>query len=164
VGWFEPRDERAYDRGTLVVCHTARGLEVGEVLLCSPDRHEPGDGELVRRITPADERQMRDHNRQQSYAFEAGQAALERHGVPVALIDVERLFDGSSTYFYIAGNLGNRSHDVMRELGVELGTEIRFHTVATTTPARCGAACGSDGGDCSAGHCATCPAVGVRKK
>jgi cell fate regulator YaaT (PSP1 superfamily) len=164
VGWFEPRDERAYDRGTLVVCHTARGLEVGEVLLCSLDRHEPGDGELVRHITPADELQMRDHRRRQSYAFEAGQAALERHGASVALIDVERLFDGSSTYFYVVGDLGNGSHDVLRELSVELGTEIRFHTVAPTTPAGCGAACGSDGGGCSAGHCATCPAVGVCKK
>ena len=60
VGRFRAVDRVVYARGARVVVRTSRGLEVGEVL-ASPaesggaESAEQPDGELLRRMTPADD-------------------------------------------------------------------------------------------------------------
>src|SRR5437867_11011942 len=56
VGRFAAANRQGYARGARVVCRTARGLEVGEVLSpADAAADQPCDGTLLRRVTVEDD-------------------------------------------------------------------------------------------------------------
>ena len=61
IGCYQASDDQSFDRGMRVVCHTERGLEVGEVLAHVAGEHdamEP-DGQLVRAYGGDDDQRFR---------------------------------------------------------------------------------------------------------
>src|SRR5688572_32239689 len=104
VGRFTTADGYRYGRGARVICRTARGLEVGEVLSAADSNHEPScDGSVLRRVTVEDDLLIARLEKNRSQAYEACVNRLSECGSPAVLLDVEHLFDGRSLYFYFLG-------------------------------------------------------------
>lgn len=86
-------------RGERVVVRGPRGVEIAEVLRQATPRHahflpNTSVGQLLRRLTPADEQSESDmRQRAQQLLDRGGQLAAEL-GLPLILLDVEVLFDG----------------------------------------------------------------------
>ena len=86
-------------RGERVVVRGPRGLEIAEVLRRATPRHanflpNTSVGQLLRRLTPADEQgENAMHVRAQQLFARGGQLAAEI-GLPLMLLDVEVLLDG----------------------------------------------------------------------
>ena len=98
-GRFRAAAPLSLRRGERVVVRGPRGVEIAEVLREATPRHahflpNSSVGQLLRRLTPEDERtQLHVRNRGQQL-FERGQQLAGELHLPLVLLDVEVLFDG----------------------------------------------------------------------
>src|SRR5687768_17140615 len=92
VGRFDSVDGILYARHARVICRTARGLEVGEVLASSEMNGHEADGMLVRRLTVEDDLLLTRIERNRDEAFQACNELLAERNLPTVLMEVEHLF------------------------------------------------------------------------
>ena len=166
VGCFEATEQERYDRGTLVVCRTDRGLEVGEVLHGPAEHPAERDGQIVRRVTAEDQVRLARFERWRSRAYSACQSIIQQLDIPVVLMDVEALFDGESMYFDLVGSADVSLEPVSQQLRQVFGTDIRFRFFEHEEAHGCGTGCcstSSTEGGCADKECSACPAVDVCK-
>jgi len=162
VGYFDAVDGTCYPRTARVVCRTARGIEVGEVLsrLNEFDEARLGrdaDGQVLRAVTVEDDLLLDRIARRQDEAFAACVRLLEQRRMAAALVDVELLFDGSSLYFFFLGEVTTELEDLTAELAEVYEAEVQFRRFAETLTNGCGPDCGSEaGGGCASGACSSC--------
>ena len=159
VGRFDSVDGVLYARHARVICRTARGLEVGEVLSSSELNGHQADGTLVRRLTAEDDLLLTRIERNRDEAFQACNELLAKRNLPAVLMDVEHLFDGQSLYFYFLGDVSPELEAITGELASAYETKVQFHKFAETLTAGCGPGCGTAeaiGQGCSTGDCASC--------
>lgn len=172
VGRFTSVDAVRYPRGARVVCRTARGLEVGEVLAPAGDDGgwDHSDGALLRGMTPEDHLLLARLEKHRDEAYTACQALLTERGLATVLMDVEHLFDGRSLYFYFLGDMTPELDAITAELTQTYETHVQFRKFAETLTAGCGPGCGTEeaaGGGCGDGGCSTCAvssACGTKQK
>ncbi|HTN73703.1 MAG TPA: PSP1 C-terminal domain-containing protein [Pirellulaceae bacterium] len=159
VGRFRAVESARHPRGTRVVCRTARGLEVGEVLSHAEGFTADVDGTLLRRITVEDDLLLDRLERHRLAAFEACSAKLVERGISAALIDVEHLFDGESLFFYFLGETTPAIDELTAELAEIYDARVQFRKFTETLTAGCGPGCGTAeaaGQGCAEGGCSTC--------
>lgn len=174
LGCFTVVEPLELARGDRVVLRTPRGLEMGEVLNPATLRqarligaHMAGD--ILRRAGAEDERMLRQLRPQADQLFAAGRAATHQLGLPLQILDVEVLLDGTHVLMQFVG--GNEAD--VSQLAAALphqGFEIYFENLAPPSQANhddhgaggCGKPdCGrTDGGGCSTcstgGGCSSC--------
>lgn len=164
VGRFASEDCARYARGARVVCRTARGLEVGEVLAVAEGFGAATDGALLRRVTVEDDLLLDRLARHRDEAYAACHSLVAQRKLPVALIDVEHLFDGSSLYFYFLGEVTPEVDALTAELAALYDARVHFRKFAETLEGGCGPGCGTAeaaGQGCgTGGGCASC---GIKK-
>src|SRR5438105_4300269 len=163
VGRFASAGRQLYRRGARVVCRTARGLEIGQVL-ASAERigTEATEGTLLRRVSVQDELLIARLEKNRDEAFRACSLRLAQLGSPAILLDVEHLFDGQSLYFYFLGDGGPELDDLTAELAEAYEAKAQLQKFAETLVAGCGPNCGTEeGGGCGTGGCSTCAVVGA---
>lgn len=159
VGRFDAVDGFVYARHARVICRTARGLEVGEVLSPSEFNGREADGTLIRRLTVEDDLLLTRIERNRTEAFEACNRLLVERDLPAVLMDVEHLFDGQSLYFYFLGDVSPEIEALTSELAATYETEVQFQKFADTLTDGCGPGCGTEeamGQGCSTGGCGSC--------
>src|SRR4051812_47621365 len=83
LGVFSPRGRDTFARGDQVIARTNRGLESGEVLCEATDEAvatlvDPKQGQIVRRITGDDERDLRKMFEQERREYEVCQREIQR--------------------------------------------------------------------------------------
>lgn len=159
VGRFRAVDGIQHDRHARVICRTARGLEVGQVLSSSEPTGHEADGTLIRRLTVEDDLLLARIERNRDEAFQACNELLADHDSPAVLMDVEHLFDGQSLYFYFLGDVSPELESLTNELASAYETKVEFQKFAETLSAGCGPSCGTEeasGQGCSNGSCASC--------
>ena len=164
VGRFRSEDGRQYPRGTAVICRTSRGIELGEVLTSSSDA-SPGavDGQLLRAVTAEDQLLKARLDRHQRKAFRACERLIRERDLPVALVDIELLFDGQSLYFYFLGDVTEEVEVMTQGLAKEYEAKAGIGKFAKLLTDGCGPGCGTvAGGGCqtTGGGCAGCAASG----
>lgn len=190
VGRFVPVSLGSFPRGTRVVCRTRRGLELGEVLAveqgagsihsnavhtravqAGPENADKlagkaADGELLRRMTVADELLAARLDKRKDEAFEACQSLLAERRIAATLVDVEHLFDGQSVYFYFLGTPPAECEPLTDELARAYGAAARFEQFAESLELGCGPGCGTEeaAGCGSTGGCSTCSLVSACAK
>lgn len=155
-------------RGERVVVRGARGVEIASVLREATPRHahflpNTSVGQLLRRVTPADEQTEMDmHQRAQQLFVRGGQLAVDL-GLPLVLLDVEALLDGEHAVLHTL----RRDHADMRPFVSTLSREFAVHiTLADLSHDREGAeaaeaGCGRpDCGQREGGGCSTCGSGG----
>jgi len=164
VGRFDSVDGILYARHARVICRTARGLEVGEVLSSSEMNGHEADGTLVRRLTVEDDLLLTRIERNRDEAFQACNELLAERDLPAVLMDVEHLFDGQSLYFYFLGDVSPELEALTSELASAYETTVQFQKFAETLTAGCGPGCGTEaatGQGCSTGGCGSCAVAGA---
>lgn len=163
-------------RGERVVVRGARGVEIAEVLRHATPRHahflpNTSVGQLLRRLTPADEQSENDMRRRSQQLLERGGQLAAEMGLPLILLDVEVLLDGEHAVLH---QLRAEDADV-RPFVSTLSREFALHITLidlnrdlrgvvldeSEEPASCGRPdCGqrSDGGcsTCGSGGCGSC--------
>ncbi len=161
VGRFAATDGACYARRSRVVCRTARGLEVGEVLGPSAGTVDSCDGRLLRRVTVQDELLITRIERRRNVAFQACTALLASEGVPAVLVDVEHLFDGQSLFFYFLGETPPEAAALTDRLAETYEAEVQFRSFTETVAVGCGSDCGTEGSSRCGSGCATCAVAGT---
>lgn len=160
VGRFTSVDSVRHARGERVVCRTARGLEVGDVLAPADKSRtaaEP-DGTLLRQVTPEDGRLLAQLEKKRQSAYETCRTTLAQRNLATSLVDVELLLDGRTAYFYFMGKITPELQSLTQELAAAYEVNIQIRRFATGPTHGCGAGCGADqteGGGCgdSCGAC-----------
>lgn len=154
LGIFTPRGNEAFARGTRVIARTSRGLEAGEVLCeATPDAAEqlkdPDNGQILRAMSGDDEKeQFRIFGRRQA-DYDLCQQQIERSGLPMQLVDVERIFGGERIIvFYLAENRVD-FRDLVKALAGEFQTRIEMRQIGVRDEAKLLA----DYGDCGKPVC-----------
>jgi len=166
VGQFRPAGPEPHARGDRVVVRSRRGLELGTVLCEPAARFEaPDDGDLVR---PATDAEAAAGDSRGAELLVAAQARADELGLPLALVDVEILLDGSAVLHGLPW-AGCDATSLFEELAARFGCPVRLldlshGPVAKDEPSHgcgepdCGAgsggcsSCGTGGG-CSTGSC-----------
>ncbi len=159
VGRFQAAGGQRFARQARVICRTARGLEVGDVLHSSVQTPGQADGELVRGVTVEDDLLLDRIERRKEEAYRACADLLARHDQDAVLMDVEHLFDGQGLYFYFLGEVSPEVERLTGELAQAYETKVQFRQFTETLAAGCGPDCGTEaaaGGGCGSGGCASC--------
>jgi len=154
VGRFTSVDATVYARHARVIVRTGRGLELGEILAQPDDEADlaPGDGSILRRVTIEDQLLVARLERNRDSAFEACTARLAELSIPVALMEVEQLFDGRTLAFYFLGDITPEVEAVSEELAELYEAQVQVRKFADTLTEGCGPGCGTE----AAGGCKTC--------
>ena len=169
VGRFTSPDATRFPRGAQVIVRTDRGLETGQVL--APPSEQPdwgaSDGTLVRGMTVEDQLLEARLDKHRDSAFRACAERLRKMQLPVALMDVEHLFDGQTLYFYFLGPMLPELEALTAELAEAYESQVQFRKFTETLTAGCGPACGTAeaegcGISCGSG-CAVAGVCGTRK-
>jgi cell fate regulator YaaT (PSP1 superfamily) len=145
VGRFLPVDPICLQRRCRVICRTARGLEVGEVVghACQELNRDQIDGALLREVTAADELILQRLSKNRDQAFESCTGLLREVNCPAILMDVEQLFDGSTLYFYFLGHPPSETESLIQPLAEMYESKIRLAEFALAAELGCGPACGT---------------------
>jgi cell fate regulator YaaT (PSP1 superfamily) len=171
VGRFAAADAAVYPRGTRVVCRTARGLEVGNVLSAVDGTTDGADtdGTLLRPVTDSDDLLLVRLERHRQRAYGACARLLAERGIPAVLMDVEHLFDGGSLYFYFLGDVPPEVEALTAELADAYEAKVQFRRFVERVTEGCGPGCGTPEAaagacDSSCGTCAVAQACGSKEK
>ena len=132
VTYFDP-DRLCLRSGDEVIVPTAKGVEFGVVV--TPAREIPDCAmaedikKVVRRATDRD-RQQRDRNEsRKDRAFRKCQELIVKHELPMKLINIEYIFDGSSITFYFTAEGRVDFRALVRDLASALKTRIELRQI-----------------------------------
>ncbi|MEZ6090946.1 MAG: hypothetical protein R3C05_23580 [Pirellulaceae bacterium] len=157
--WGEISEHRSvdavrYQRCDRVICKTARGLEIGEVVC--PTEAEAVPGTILRRMTSEDEMLQRRLERYKAKAVQQCRQRLADAGIGTMLLEVEQLFDGRTLLFHFLGDIDPQVEAITEELADAYEQQVRSRHFAKLLSEGCGPECGTkEGGGCSGG-CAVC--------
>jgi cell fate regulator YaaT (PSP1 superfamily) len=157
-------------RGERMVVHGPRGVEIAEVLRPATPQHarflpNTSVGQLLRRLTPDDERNERAMRQRGQQLFQRATQLAEELRLPLVLLDVEVLLDGEHAVLH---HLHEGETDV-RPFVSTLSREFALHltlidlggAAETVEEEGCGrpnCGHGADGGcdSCDSGGCGSC--------
>jgi len=136
---FDPGDMDIRE-GEKVIVETARGLELGEVVL---GRREMDESELVlplkkviRVATREDMRQQRDNERRETEALAKCQARIEEHGLDMKLVGAEYTFDRSKIIFYFTSDGRVDFRELVKDLASIFRTRIELRQIGVRDEAK----------------------------
>lgn len=158
IGRFTSVDSQRYPAAAQVVCRTARGLEVAEVLSHEVMPNTSAvDGQLLRAFTTEDLLLKTRLDRYRSRAFRACERLMEDRGIETPLLDIELLFDGKSIYFYFLGEVNDELQALTDELSATYEAKAKIGQFADLLSQGCGPSCGTEeGSGCQTGGCSGC--------
>jgi cell fate regulator YaaT (PSP1 superfamily) len=154
VGLFTPRGQDRYARGERVIARTPRGLEAGEVLAEAGDEQAkktegtPG-GQILRPMNVDDENEQSHLKSQERAAFETCCQHVARLGLPMQLVDLERIFGGERLVVYYLAEERVDFRDLVKALASEFQTRIEMRQIGVRDEAKLLA----DYGDCGQPVC-----------
>jgi cell fate regulator YaaT (PSP1 superfamily) len=163
-------------RGERVVVRGARGIEIAEVLRPATPRHahflpNTSIGQLLRRLTPADEECENAMRLRAQQIFERSSQLAAEMGLPITVLDVEVLLDGEHAVLYQLRKENTDVQPFVNTLSCEFAVHLTLVDLGRDCegvvaeegeePAGCGRPnCGrrADGGcsTCGSGGCGSC--------
>jgi len=154
LGVFSPRGRDAFVRGDQVVARTNRGLESGEVLCEATDSAvaqlvEPKQGQILRRMSDDDVRDLRKMFEQERREYEICQREIKLLNLDMRLVDVEHLYGGERVVIYYLAEGRIDFRDLVKSLANEFQTRIEMRQIGVRDEAKLLA----DYGDCGKPVC-----------
>jgi cell fate regulator YaaT (PSP1 superfamily) len=154
LGVFATRGGDRFVRGRKVIARTNRGLEVGEVLCEATDEvvaqlQEPPHGQILREMTPEDANEWHHLEQSQRDEFERCRAHVEKHNLPMQLVDIEHVFGGERIVIYYLSELRVDFRDLVKDLANDFQTRIEMRQIGVRDEAKLLA----DYGDCGKPVC-----------
>ncbi|MEZ6087681.1 MAG: regulatory iron-sulfur-containing complex subunit RicT [Pirellulaceae bacterium] len=137
-----------------VVVRTSRGVETGEVLIEATQQalkhlHDPPGGQILRSLSRDDQSNLQCLMKQSRDDFECCLKHIERLGLQMKLVDIERLFGGERIVVYYLAEKRVDFRQLVRDLTSELKTRIEMKQIGVRDEAKLLA----DYGDCGKPVC-----------
>jgi cell fate regulator YaaT (PSP1 superfamily) len=154
LGIFAPRGNESFVRGTRVIARTTRGLESGEVLCeATPEAIEqlqdPDNGQILRAMSSDDEKETYRIAGRRQADYDLCDAQVRDSGLPMKLIDVERIFGGERIIVFYLSESRVDFRDLVKSLAGEFQTRIEMRQIGVRDEAKLLA----DYGDCGKPVC-----------
>ena len=128
------------NRDDACVVHTEDGLELG-VCVLPPEPRSPEETHRVRmrvlrRATPEDLQNLLDIERQEARAQEVCRRKIEKHSLPMKLVDTECAFDKSRITFHFVAENRVDFRELVRDLAHELRSRIELRHIQVRDQAK----------------------------
>ena len=154
LGVFTTSRGETLRRGNRVIARTERGLEVGEVLMEATDTvvermADPRRGQVLRVMSPDDERESRRLTEQQEREFETCRKHIQAMNLPMEMVDVEQMFGGERVVVYYLSESRVDFRELVKALANEFQTRIEMRQIGVRDEAKLLA----DYGDCGKPVC-----------
>ncbi len=137
--YFDP-DGIKYTTDDHAVVETARGLEYGTV--CCANTTLPAT-EIVlplrkslRVATPEDTAHRAENEKKEAEAFEVCEKLIEKHNLPMKLVQVEFTFDNSKLLFYFTSDVRVDFRELVKDLASAFKTRIELRQIGIRDEAR----------------------------
>lgn len=139
IYYFDPGDIQLTS-GDAVIVETVRGVEYGDVVV-PPKEIEESDvvqplKQVLRRATEADTQTMQDNAAKETSAFQIGLEKIEKHGLPMKLVDVEYTFDNSKVIFYFTADGRVDFRELVKDLASVFRTRIELRQIGVRDQAK----------------------------
>jgi cell fate regulator YaaT (PSP1 superfamily) len=146
--------DKNFPRGTHVVARTRRGLEAGEILCEATEDavaglKDPGQGEILREMSPEDENELAHIRAQEGDEFETCRSYVDKLKLQMELVDLEHLFGGERIVVYYLAENRVDFRELVRQLAAEFQTRIEMRQIGVRDEAKLLA----DYGDCGKPVC-----------
>jgi cell fate regulator YaaT (PSP1 superfamily) len=154
LGIYNPGRDDTYTRSQQVIVRTDRGLEAGEVL-CEANEQtlaelkDAGHGQILRKRTADDAREIARMYEQQRREFEVCQRLIAEQKLEMRLVDVEHLFGGERVIVYYLAENRVDFRELVRLLASEFQTRVEMRQIGVRDEAKLLA----DYGDCGKPVC-----------
>jgi cell fate regulator YaaT (PSP1 superfamily) len=139
VVYYDP-DRLSLRSGDEVIVPTSKGVEYGTVVSppCEiPDTSVPEDlKKVVRRATDRDRQQRERNEARRDRAYRKCQELITKHELPMKLIDIDYVFDGSSITFYFTAEGRVDFRALVRDLASALKTRIELRQIGVRDEAK----------------------------
>ena len=139
IYYFNPGDIEL-KRGDNVIVETARGIEFGEVVL---GEKEVSDDELVaplkevkRKASMKDQEKYEDNLDLEEEAFDICLKKIDKHGLPMKLIDVEYTFNHNKILFYFTADGRVDFRELVKDLAGVFKTRIELRQIGVRDEAK----------------------------
>lgn len=148
------QSQQEFPRGTRVIARTGRGLEVGEVLCLATERaiaqmDSPPGGSIVRVLNSTDENELTHIASLAENDSEICLRAIGEFGLPMDLVEVERIFGGERIVVYYLSEDRIDFRELVKRLAAEFQTRIEMRQIGVRDEAKMLA----DYGDCGKPVC-----------
>lgn len=139
IYYFNPLGEE-YAKADQVIVETARGIEIGEVMLANRAVAEDAVvmplKPVIRRATDEDFIKLKDIEKKEKEAFEICQRKIKEHSLEMKLIEVEYTFDGSKILFYFTADGRIDFRDLVKSLATIFRTRIELKQIGVRDEAK----------------------------
>ena len=131
--YYFDRNGLDVQKGMHVIVDTSKGNEYGEVVFV--DREVPDEevGEDIKKIisisTPKDEKIRSNYKAKEAGAFETCKKKIEKHNLPMKLINVEYKYDGSKVIFYFTADGRIDFRELVKDLAAVFKTRIELRQI-----------------------------------
>lgn len=139
VYYFDP-GELSLHEGDFVIAETARGVEFGEVTV---GIREIAESELVAplkkilRVATGDDLEREATNRErEKEAFEACQAKIIAHDLPMKLLSAEFAFDASQVTFCFSAEDRVDFRELVKDVAATIKTKVQLHQIGVRDEAK----------------------------
>jgi len=132
VYYFDPGNH-VLERGQHVIVETAKGVEIGTVVLPNQEMPEekivaPLKG-IIRVATEKDEEAEKKNREKEQEAFRVCQEKIMKHGLEMKLIDAEYTFDNNKLLFYFTADGRIDFRELVKDLASVFRTRIELRQI-----------------------------------
>ncbi len=139
VYYFNPGDKK-YTLFSNVIVETARGLEFGEITV---ENKTVSEREVilplrcvVRLATEEDEKKNEENIKKEKEALEECQKLVEKHELPMKLVEAEYTFDNSKLLFYFTSDTRVDFRELVKDLASLFKTRIELRQIGIRDEAK----------------------------
>jgi cell fate regulator YaaT (PSP1 superfamily) len=126
--------------GDEVVVPAQRGVEFGTVVSAvreaAPDEFPEPLKKVMRRATPRDQQRREENIQRKEEAFRTCRKMIQKHKLPMKLVDVDYVFDGSSIVFYFTAEGRVDFRELVKDLASTLRARIELRQVGVRDEAK----------------------------
>ena len=126
--------------GDEVVVPASRGVGYGRVVTPIMEVSEEEVGEplkkVMRRAAPQDRERQKLNAKKKEEAFRTAKKLIQKHGLPMKLVDADYVFDGSSIVFYFTSEGRVDFRELVKDLVSTLKTRIDLRQVGVRDEAK----------------------------
>lgn len=139
VYYFDPGNLDV-EKDQNVIVETARGAEYGEVVVGIKEVKEEDViqplKQVIRIATEDDEKQMAENRKRATKAFNIALEKIEKHQLPMKLIDSEYTFDDSKLIFYFTADGRVDFRELVKDLAAVFKTRIELRQIGVRDEAK----------------------------
>ena len=132
IYYFDPENIKL-EQGMEVIVDTSMGDELGEVVIAEKmvedDRVTEPLKKVVRIATEKDKKSKKEYKAKEPEALKICEEKINKHGLPMKLVDVEYKFDGSKLIFYFTADGRIDFRELVKDLAAVFRTRIELRQI-----------------------------------